>query len=55
MAVTADGEVYGWGDNNLGQLGIGNYNTQVQPCKVTALNGIVIGNIQFLLKEVLQK
>lgn len=45
IVVTADGEVYGWGDNGVGQLGIGNYNDQGQPCKVTALTGIVIGNI----------
>ena len=45
MAVTADGEVYGWGNNSVGQLGIGNYNDQGQPCKVTALNGIVIEKV----------
>lgn len=44
MAVTDIGEVFGWGYNGVGQLGIGNYVNQLSPCKVSGLNGIVIGN-----------
>lgn len=45
MAVTDIGEVYGWGYNGVGQLGIGNYVNQLSPCKVNALTGIVIGRL----------
>ena len=47
MAVTDIGEVYGWGYNGVGQLGIGSYVNQMTPCKVAGLTGIVIGT--FLL------
>ena len=42
MTVTDTGKVYGWGCNDVGQLGIGNYVNQVDPCKVTMLIGVVI-------------
>jgi len=45
--LTAAGEVYTWGDNNLGKLGLGttsNYELLV-PTKVTALDGVVISSI----------
>ena len=45
MVVTADGEVYGWGDNNLGQLGIGNYSNKKEPCKITQPAGTVIEKV----------
>ncbi|XP_001600404.1 RCC1 and BTB domain-containing protein 1 [Nasonia vitripennis] len=45
MAVTDVGEVFGWGYNGVGQLGIGNYVNQLSPCKVTGLNGIVIEKV----------
>ncbi|KAK1124707.1 hypothetical protein K0M31_006071 [Melipona bicolor] len=45
MTVTDSGEIYGWGCNQVGQLGIGNYVNQVNPCKVTTLVGIVIEKI----------
>lgn len=44
MAVIENGEVYGWGYNGVGQLGIGNYVNQMTPFKVGSLTGIVIGN-----------
>lgn len=44
MAVVENGEVYGWGYNGVGQLGIGNYVNQMTPCRVGSLIGIVIGN-----------
>ncbi|XP_014471626.1 PREDICTED: RCC1 and BTB domain-containing protein 1-like isoform X3 [Dinoponera quadriceps] len=42
MAVTENGEVYGWGYNGVGQLGIGNYVNQVNPVKVPGLMGVRI-------------
>lgn len=42
MAVTDSGEVYGWGYNGVGQLGVGNFANQMNPSRVTALTGIVI-------------
>ncbi|XP_026673021.1 RCC1 and BTB domain-containing protein 1 [Ceratina calcarata] len=45
MVITNDGEVYGWGQNNFGQLGIGNYVNQGSPCKVTSLIGVTIEKI----------
>ncbi|XP_076669800.1 RCC1 and BTB domain-containing protein 1 isoform X2 [Andrena cerasifolii] len=45
MAVTVDGQVYGWGDNSLGQLGIGNYDYQGKPCKIIELPGIAIKKV----------
>lgn len=44
MAVIENGEVYGWGYNGVGQLGIGNYVNQMTPCRVGSLIGTVIGN-----------
>ncbi|XP_011635998.1 RCC1 and BTB domain-containing protein 1-like isoform X2 [Pogonomyrmex barbatus] len=42
MAVIENGEVFGWGYNGVGQLGIGNYVNQMTPCRVAALLGVVI-------------
>lgn len=45
--LTAAGEVYTWGDNNFGKLGLGttaNYELIV-PAKVTALDGVIIRSI----------
>lgn len=44
MAVIENGEIYGWGYNGVGQLGIGNYVNQMTPCRIGSLIGIVIGN-----------
>jgi len=44
MAVTENGEVYGWGYNGVGQLGIGNYVNQTNPCRIGSLLGFVIGD-----------
>lgn len=44
MAVVDNGEIYGWGYNGVGQLGIGNYVNQMTPCRVGSLIGTVIGN-----------
>lgn len=40
------GEVFGWGYNGNGQLGIGNNVNQVGPCRVIALQGIVITKVK---------
>ncbi|KAM0728094.1 RCC1 and BTB domain-containing protein 1 [Formica fusca] len=42
MVVTDNGEVYGWGYNGVGQLGIGNYVNQMTPSRVGSLIGVVI-------------
>ncbi|XP_072180243.1 RCC1 and BTB domain-containing protein 1-like [Diadema setosum] len=45
LAVLESGEVYGWGYNGNGQLGLGNNVNQPSPCKVSSLNGVVISQI----------
>ena len=42
MAVLENGEVYGWGYNGNGQLGLGNNINQLTPCRVTALQVTVL-------------
>uniref|UniRef100_A0A4W6EIZ2 Regulator of chromosome condensation (RCC1) and BTB (POZ) domain containing protein 1 n=1 Tax=Lates calcarifer TaxID=8187 RepID=A0A4W6EIZ2_LATCA len=46
MALTHDGEVYGWGYNGNGQLGIGNNGNQLTPCRLTALQGLCIQQVR---------
>lgn len=38
-AITENGELYVWGDNSDGQLGIGNTDNQTKPIKVTGITG----------------
>ena len=38
-AITENGELYAWGDNSDGQLGIGNTDNQTKPVKVTGITG----------------
>ncbi|KAM6141107.1 LOW QUALITY PROTEIN: RCC1 and BTB domain-containing protein 1 [Pterocles gutturalis] len=45
MAVVNNGEVYGWGYNGNGQLGLGNNGNQLTPCRVAALQGVCIMQI----------
>jgi len=45
MATLENGEVYGWGYNGNGQLGLGNNINQLNPCRVTALQGVVITSV----------
>ncbi|KAI5099056.1 RCC1 and BTB domain-containing protein 2 isoform X1 [Silurus meridionalis] len=40
MAVLDNGEIYGWGYNCNGQLGLGNNGNQQTPCRIAALQGI---------------
>ncbi|XP_061081806.1 RCC1 and BTB domain-containing protein 1 isoform X3 [Conger conger] len=42
MAVVDNGEVYGWGYNGNGQLGLGNNGNQLIPCRLTALQGLCV-------------
>ncbi|XP_027327262.2 RCC1 and BTB domain-containing protein 1 isoform X4 [Anas platyrhynchos] len=42
MAIVNNGEVYGWGYNGNGQLGLGNNGNQLTPCRVAALHGVCI-------------
>ncbi|KAM4602289.1 RCC1 and BTB domain-containing protein 1 isoform 3-T4 [Polymixia lowei] len=45
MAVVDNGEVYGWGYNGNGQLGVGNNGNQLIPCRLAALQGLCIQQI----------
>ncbi|GFG32082.1 hypothetical protein Cfor_08566 [Coptotermes formosanus] len=45
MAVLENGEVYGWGYNGNGQLGLGNNVNQMNPCRVPNFQGIVITKV----------
>ncbi|KAM9812971.1 RCC1 and BTB domain-containing protein 2-like [Syngnathus typhle] len=42
MAVLDSGEIYAWGYNCNGQLGLGNTGNQQTPCRVAALQGIKV-------------
>ncbi|XP_021346916.1 RCC1 and BTB domain-containing protein 1-like [Mizuhopecten yessoensis] len=45
MALMDSGEVFGWGYNGNGQLGLGNNVNQPNPCKVQGLQGIIISQL----------
>jgi len=40
LALSADGEVYSWGDGDLGALGHGDRNTRAVPCRIESLSRI---------------
>ncbi|KYN05211.1 RCC1 and BTB domain-containing protein 1 [Cyphomyrmex costatus] len=42
IVVIDNGEVYGWGDNDIGQLGVGDKRGRQMPCQLNLLKGIVI-------------
>ncbi|XP_020504022.1 RCC1 and BTB domain-containing protein 1 [Labrus bergylta] len=44
-AVVDNGEVYGWGYNGNGQLGLGNNGNQLTPCRLAALQGLCVQQI----------
>ena len=39
LALTEDGQVYGWGFNEWGQLGNGNRPSEMQPVKISGADG----------------
>ncbi|OPX86441.1 MAG: Exoglucanase B precursor [Pelotomaculum sp. PtaB.Bin104] len=41
LMVGSDGSVWSWGQNEYGQLGLGNNNEQLTPAKINGLTGIV--------------
>ncbi|CAN9497541.1 unnamed protein product [Ophioblennius macclurei] len=45
LAVVNNGEVYGWGYNGNGQLGLGNNGNQLTPCRLAALQGVCVQQI----------
>ncbi|KAF7666962.1 hypothetical protein LDENG_00085520 [Lucifuga dentata] len=45
LAVVDNGEVYGWGYNGNGQLGLGNNGNQLTPCHLVALQGSCVQQI----------
>ena len=45
MVALETGEVYGWGYNGNGQLGLGNNINQLNPCRVATLQGVVITKV----------
>ncbi|XP_072832977.1 RCC1 and BTB domain-containing protein 2 isoform X2 [Pogona vitticeps] len=45
MAVLESGEVYVWGYNGNGQLGLGNSGNQPTPCRIAALQGIRVKRV----------
>ena len=47
MVALENGEVYAWGYNGNGQLGLGNNINQLNACKITTLSGIVITKVKF--------
>ena len=46
MVALENGEVYAWGYNGNGQLGLGNNINQLNACKITTLSGIVITKVK---------
>ena len=45
MVALENGEVYAWGYNGNGQLGLGNNINQLNACKITTLSGIVVTKV----------
>lgn len=45
LAVMDNGEVYGWGYNGNGQLGLGNNGNQLTPCRLVALQDLCVQQI----------
>lgn len=45
MAILDNGEVYGWGYNGNGQLGLGNNGNQLTPVRVAALHSVCVNQV----------
>ena len=48
---SAGDQVYGWGYNGNGQLGLGNNINQLNPQRVTALQGVVVTSVVSIVLE----
>ncbi len=51
MVALDSGEVYGWGYNGNGQLGLGNNINQLNPCRVSSLQGVVVTKVLCTLQS----
>ena len=51
MVALENGDVYAWGYNGNGQLGLGNNINQLNACKIPTLQGIVIIKVRYGLFE----
>ncbi|XP_056457919.1 RCC1 and BTB domain-containing protein 1 isoform X1 [Gadus chalcogrammus] len=45
LALVDNGELYSWGYNGNGQLGLGNNGNQLSPCRLTALQGLCVQQV----------
>ena len=50
IAVTDTGDVYSWGYNGNGQLGVGNIINQAIPCRVPGLQGTIIVQVNVMIR-----
>ena len=48
MAVLESGEVFGWGYNGNGQLGLANTVNQPSPARVIGLQSVVITKVRYI-------
>ena len=51
MVALENGDVYAWGYNGNGQLGLGNNINQLNACKIPTLQGIVIIKVRYGMFE----
>ena len=51
MVALENGDVYAWGYNGNGQLGLGNNINQLNACKIPTLQGIVIIKVRYSVFE----
>ncbi|WAQ96431.1 HERC4-like protein [Mya arenaria] len=45
LLLTDDGHLFSWGNNDCGQLGLGNTSNQSQPTQINSLPGVPIGQL----------
>ena len=51
MVALENGDVYAWGYNGNGQLGLGNNINQLNACKIPTLQGIVIIKVIYSVSD----
>ena len=44
-------QVFGWGYNGNGQLGLGNNVNQPSPCRVSSLQGVVVSQVRVIIQD----